>query len=585
MQRILTTFTLHVAIFLTVSTVISPSFAEPFQCEKPKKLSEILEYYPEYLIPFKDKLDSSTSNWAIEYSGVDLAKSLIPKGLEKTSVAVLDAGFQGHIEPSNRDAILYRTTGRHIDDGNHGSAVTNIINGSGRLSVSKNAQIEYMLDDPAYEDVIHLFSDKGYPKLLNNSSLDYVDSDFQSTLRKLIENKVVYVGSGGNGFPSPFRLREIFEEILVVGWIGNDGLYYAESTSGEHIDLVAPSGISMLVKESEDDIGTFGGSSGAAPHLTGVLADLVSILGTNDFKILETLVKNSSLSYPLKNSRNGAGSLNAFKAASVALRLKRNCGSNLKCLKHEVQNKNNYSFVLSQSNASKVLRKCQTRPKEFSIENFCEYKSELDELRKNFFLTRDQTSSRALSCIYNEMGFPSNANFYGIYSGNEDAEKVVRTQSDEGFLRNAPYFSKYPEEEFNSRLQSILASLQKEGVAPFKRVMTIGKIIENAMSTSDPLLYFETITSALNDVDYTIEGSGALNLHYLLNRQPAELIDKILVWIIRNKKVAVIERIICYEKERKLQFEIFSKAARSRGYDMASLQLLDEKVCEEILHR
>lgn len=575
----------QLSTLLTLTLITFQTIAGTESCEAPKKLSDLIQPFPDYLQPYRDKLDSSTANWAMEYSGADLANSSIPEGLKKASVAVLDVGFQGYLDPVNKDALYYRTPSRGLDPDDHGSIVTNIISDSSGLSSGRQAQLRYMLDEPNYDEIVSLFAENGYPQLLNNSQLNYTDSDFQPTLSNLLKNNVIYIGSGGNGFPSSFSKREVFEKIFVVGWLDNDGLYHADSTDGEHIDLVAPAGISMLVKKSENEYTIFGGSSGAAPHFTGVLANLTSIIGTNDFETLEILVKKSSLPYPIRNNRNGAGALNAFKAVQVALRLREACGTDLECLKREAADDKHYSFNPAASNGQVVLDKCRRNPEFIKHENQCTLNATIQQLRRNFFLTRDLPSARALSCVYEKLGFDSNARYYGMYAGNEDPAEYIKKQGDEVFLRNAPYFSKYPEEEFNSRIGRLLPPLQQGEIAPFDRVMMLGKILENALRTTNPMIYLPDITEVAKRIEYDFPGYGFLNIYHLINVPSAPLTDGVLLWVSQNKKLAdsLIEKIICYEKSRNLPQAIFSEALRLGGNDLKPYQNHDTATCERIL--
>ena len=117
---------------------------------------------------------------------------------------------------------------------------------------------------------------------------------------------------------------------------------YADSTT-----VAVPSDRSMRSYDFEGEAGIFGGTSGAAPLVTGALGGFSLLsgyaLGTRE---IERLLKKTAI--PLaglpRSNLIGAGMLNAYKIGRVADRLTQRCGEKKECMASLLKTEELYDF-------------------------------------------------------------------------------------------------------------------------------------------------------------------------------------------------------------------------------------------------
>ena len=403
------------------------SIAEP--------LKEVVSVKSCGLIPSKQKLmDGKLSDyWAQELTGSDLLR----EELKKTD------------PPDIENWIAVFDT----RDENHNIHVSNLISGEGAYAVlpeltdRKNPLIDNVdmrsESKPSYEkkykaaltlyetshpgDYLFGFR-KRAPHYINNSMGWAGSEDISEVFEKLSSAKIspsVVVVSAGNSFPE--RLEYIQEQasrdfdVILVGSFSPKGFVSWFSQSGNEVSVLAPSDQWITSAGKQGEYEMFGGTSGAAPLVTGSLAGFEWLSGyhptAQEAKILLEKTALPTVHSHEKPRINGAGLLNSYKLGEVAKRLKKKCsGRSASCFKEEIRKDENYQFSEDKDlkeELSKVFPSCgfgKENSEVLSKISNCEEKKEMfNRLRRSVLLSPRPELLRSLSCIYKGAGFSQNA--------------------------------------------------------------------------------------------------------------------------------------------------------------------------------
>lgn len=147
---------------------------------------------------------------------------------------------------------------------------------------------------------------------------------------------VVFSSGNANNSWSGVQFPAKLPGVITVGAINNQGNIWSYSSRGSELELVAPSGdinnfgdvrttdrMGSNGGSSGDYIDTFGGTSAAAPQVTGVAALMLSVNPT----LTETAVRNilnqtaTDMGTPGFDNTYGYGRVNAEAAVIAAYRL------------------------------------------------------------------------------------------------------------------------------------------------------------------------------------------------------------------------------------------------------------------------
>jgi len=417
-------------------------------------------------------IDKQTPLWAQEYIGADLVREEIGAlNLEPSRIAILDDGFTG----LRKDQIHIPPNASYPDDwkdGNHGfhtSSLTSsnsIVSSSSAGSIKKYIQIS---EPDEYNFAVELFEKTEYPNIINNSMIFWTDPESHQAIQKIASNNTTMLVSAGNYYPANHQVSEsIADRVISVGWVDEKGLYHTSSTDGLQVDLVAPSGLTMLSKGVNQGYSFFSGSSGSTPLTSGAAADIAAVLGQSSIDIIAPILKNSALQYPLKNTKNGAGLLNSYKAFHVAKIIKEKCEDSKDCILKEVSDLDNYKFTSNQEKVraakNRILSEIpscrENKPAIYKMKD-CSLKESINELRKDFLLVRSKESSEVLSCLYQSLGLDHNSHFYDFYSKDKLDSKDINKMSTQDFFRHLDYL---PQDLINEsivlRVRSIAKSMK-----------------------------------------------------------------------------------------------------------------------------
>ena len=162
-------------------------------------------------------------------------------------------------------------------------------------------------------------------------------------------NTVVVTSAGNLGKLMTLIERKYVEQInmIVVGNCGTDGNPYHNSSYAPEITVCAPSGDTLISYDFAGNLIRFGGTSGAAPQVTGALVAFTAITGysLNPREAIELLQKTATPHPHLPTQSNmGAGMLNTWKIGEVAFKLRKRCQENKTCYATSLQSEDTFKF-------------------------------------------------------------------------------------------------------------------------------------------------------------------------------------------------------------------------------------------------
>ena len=379
------------------------------------------------LLSSKQKLKDGklTDYWAQEMIGADLLREEIEKAppllKDKLFIAVFDAATW-----RLRHDVLVQSLISHKDP----QAV---------LPVLSPSQMKYFsVASPAnYMDVVENFfitKDNAQetkpvvetgrlPSFINNS-MDWMNSSTIYKAMSRISPPAILVQGSGNSYPYPLasslsrsRFSKDFDSIL-VGSLSPVGEASDFSQEGEEVHILAPSDDWLISVNSDGNLEEFGGTSGAAPLVTGSLAGFEWLSGYHPtakeakFLLEQTAIPtiHSAFEDPQKN---GVGMLNAYKLGMTAKRLKEKCHNDKDCFKQEIHNPANYEFSADNNLLDQVKQafpKCSGRIQDDLHKSCADKKSVLKKLRQAVLLDIENVDLwKQLQCIYEHEGFSENA--------------------------------------------------------------------------------------------------------------------------------------------------------------------------------
>ena len=210
-----------------------------------------------------------------------------------------------------------------------------------------------------------LKSTRNIPSFINHSISWGKGLEIYESFEKL-SPPAVLINSAGNHFPMPVlpianQAAENFNAIL-VGSLSPYGLSSSFSSEGEGVHILAPSDDYLTSATEEGDYGLFGGTSGAAPLVTGALAAFEWMSEQHpsayEAKILLEKTAIKTLHSYEEPQRNGKGLLNAYKLIQVSKRLKEKClgAKDPFCFQREIHNDENYYFPANRSLNAQLRR-------------------------------------------------------------------------------------------------------------------------------------------------------------------------------------------------------------------------------------
>ena len=367
-----------------------------------------------------------TKFWAQEAIGVPESKELIAElksqGIEikGQDIGVIDLGGTFDLEgvrgttatpKAFYEMCIVSITSKALCKNNHhndhATKVINLIADKSPVGVSSTgviSNVDFLGSQTVY-------TRKKLPPIINQSGKIF-DEVFSEKYQKYFDSfvdRTILVQSSGNEFPElpSQQVSQYKKKTIVVGSIDPTGFPSRYSQPIEDMGVYAPSDTFIQSRGASGLIESFGGTSGAAPQVTGALADVRSILPslTRDEAVL--LLRKTSTPI-ITSAKNGTGTLNQYRALRVATRLKdKGFPANRETLLYD------YSIYNFKDEAQKLVDNTITDPK-----------LRLKNLRKAFFLDPDNISIRkTLADFYSSYGFAIQSRFY------DNPKEVIKLKS------------------------------------------------------------------------------------------------------------------------------------------------------------
>ena len=281
------------------------------------------------------------------------------------------------------------------------------------------------------------------PHYINNSMSWGESQDIYEVFERLSSStsNTIVVGSSGNDFPKKLddmqnKASKSYDMVL-VGSFSPRGFVSEFSQAGEELSILAPSDKWITSADKGAEYRKFGGTSGAAPLVTGSLAGFEWLSGyhptAKEAKILLEKTAFPTLHSFEKPRINGAGLLNAYKLGEVAKRLKEKCGDKaLSCFKEEILKEETYRFPEDKDlkrDLAQVFPVCSgDKLEELTSLPDCKEKGELfKRLRKSVLLSPSKELLGSLSCLYRSAGFSQNAEVIERLAMSLGSESEVRS--------------------------------------------------------------------------------------------------------------------------------------------------------------
>lgn len=382
-----------------------------------------------------------TPYWAQEYIGADLAKEDLRaiKDLKPVPFAIYDGGFEKQFVNLLHDIPVDREEdrGRKMR-ANHGTKVANIINGPGMISVSElvdYVQLRRVNPGAFFYQAIQEIPQLPVAPMVISNSMGWPGEEITKFAEQLDQKGLIWVLAGGNNHPEPVEIYEQTPHVIVAGSYSPRGLQTIYSQESKELDILAPSDDYLASINGSGEADLFGATSGAAPLISGTVANIKALLPSLNREQVDLLLKRTA--HPslqsLYSKTNHAGLLNSYKAVRVAMKIRETCGPDIACTDKELNSKAHFSFVpLALSPATQNI--CDTSTQVLS-------KEESKTLRKNFLLNPQNTSyAKLLSCAYRNEGYSINADYYEnmalIRTAPAKLQTKIRTQAAEAIRNN-----------------------------------------------------------------------------------------------------------------------------------------------------
>lgn len=244
----------------------------------------------------------------------------------------------------------------------------------------------------------------------------------RAAIDSFVDKGRMFVKASGNDYPE-VSLNDVAPRVghIVVGSVGPNGIQ--SPFSQEPAKIYAPADASQLSGPNH----RFGGTSGAAPLVTGSIVNALAILPhLSNSEIEELLARTSLPSFSQQAAGYGPGLLNSYRMAVVSA-----------CLADKSKDQRQKSMDAScfdqRSKAQELHKEAYRLLKNTSCVN---QRDGLKTLRASFLLHPSRDSALQIAEIYERLGFPGDARWYKTAAASLGAPEQQRSHFDE--LLNEP---------------------------------------------------------------------------------------------------------------------------------------------------
>ncbi len=294
------------------------------------------------------------------------------------------------------------------EDREHATAVVGLLSGESPVGVSRQgvivAEVERVYDDDGEGPIyVHLASNVQGKLEIVNLSVAFTQ---EQTAREFLacaatHNDLLFVAAAGNDFPTPMYGGWGETSLITVGSCAPTGYFSYFSRAGEHLTISAPSDDYILsVAAGTGEFKLFGGTSGAAPLVSGALADVISIIPDLAPDEAVHMLRKTAIPTTINALREGHGVLNYYKLLRVAARIHRLAAGEKQKIRQLLYDDDVYDFS---DEANQLREGVQADDGERAFFSW----------RTAFFLNPDDMATRRLLAeMYRQAGYEAEALFY-----------------------------------------------------------------------------------------------------------------------------------------------------------------------------
>ena len=263
------------------------------------------------------------------------------------------------------------------------------------------------------------------PHYINNSMGWISDNNIGKFFQILFPSSVLITAAGNEFDQTRIQINQKLKSsrnfnTIIIGSFSPTGYVSRFSNSAKEVHIMAPSD-TWIISADKDKYVKFGGTSGAAPLVTGSLAAFEWLSAyhptPNEAKVLLEKTAFPTLHSHEEPQINGAGLLNTYKLGKVGSKLRIKCqDKGLICYQKGILEEDSYHFGWDEGlkeDLATVFPSCVMGSFGISPKiSSCEQKAEVfKRLRAAILLDPSNSSEylKILSCIYKEGGFLQNA--------------------------------------------------------------------------------------------------------------------------------------------------------------------------------
>lgn len=430
------------------------------------------------------KESSLTPYWAQEAIGLpETLQALGPTSLPPIFVGAIDASLSGaDLSAQGVEERLLKTVEREREGWSrsaektpHGTDVANLMIQNGPVSSGLSARLTWFTflteddEDKYFESTYSVRAPRvvnismGHRRRFTLEDIYFSRGEFKRLLTRLqqdLPEDVIFVKSAGNDFGEPLSLfgtselsriphagavlvahQEASDRLISVASVDATGFVSSFSSGGADVLLSAPGGYPLRSGTPEAP-SQFGGTSAAAPLVSGAISTLLSLKPDLSLAEIKEILKRTAL--PLRGQHSlpgygGYGALNLYQAALVTRELARK-NSSLDDL--SIWSELELQF---QKHRKEALRleplSCKDK------------KSVVAALRRAFFLKpRDATVRELLGAAYKSEGYEHQALNYGPEQWAFEKPQLMRKSLEKHVLYLAQTL---PAPKFQEKLQQL----------------------------------------------------------------------------------------------------------------------------------
>lgn len=235
------------------------------------------------------EVKENDAEWNMQMVNADQAET-VSTGKNKVKVAIIDSGidFIDDVDVKERKNFIpgdENISALYEDSSGHGTSVAGIIaakdDDEGISGVNDEVELysARVLDANNSAPVSRVIEAVQWAmeKDVDIINMSLGTKQYSSALRKVLQQAhkqgILIIASAGNG--GSVEYPAAFDEVMAIGSVGADGIVSEDSSTGTEIDVVAP-GEQISSTGAFDGIMISGGTSMAAPHVTGIASVLLA---------------------------------------------------------------------------------------------------------------------------------------------------------------------------------------------------------------------------------------------------------------------------------------------------------------------